>query len=314
MAVAVVRTAQTADASLSTNAVGGDCLDITVTWRANTGQTISGVTFNSVSCTQIGSTVTASGGSNARFRLVAPDQTTANVVPTFSAAPGNYQITCNVLSGVDQTTPVGDTDSAIGTAVATSTPTVTAAVGDLVIDSLMIRGGPTGITENGGQTALSAQEAASSVYHRTSSEAGAASVDMGWTWTTSSSFAHFIVVYQAAATGSVTKTPAQAVLTVNVLAPLTNAYTFVAIQDTLINESGQVVANAANIRLLVWYNGQAIGAPDYSANGQTSNASGSISWSIAPSGLANGQAIFYLAQDSISYSNYTCGRVVPTYG
>ncbi len=113
---------------------------------------------------------------------------------------------------------------------------------------------------------------------------------------------------------SVTKTPAQAVLTVNVLAPLTNAYTFVAIQDTLISESGQAVANAANIRLLVWYSGQAIGAPDYSVNGQTSNASGSISWSVTPGSLANGQAIFYLAQDSISYSNYTCGRVVPTYG
>lgn len=114
--------------------------------------------------------------------------------------------------------------------------------------------------------------------------------------------------------GSVTKTPAQAVLTINVLAPTTNAFTYVAIQDTLISESGQAVANAANIRLMVWYNGQAIGAPDYSANGQTSNASGSISWSVTPGTLANGQAIFYVAQDSISYSNYTCGRVVPTYG
>lgn len=124
----------------------------------------------------------------------------------------------------------------------------------------------------------------------------------------------FAVILNPDTGGSVTKTPAQAVLTFNVLAPLTNAYTFVAIQDTLINESGQAVANAANIRLMVWYNGQAIGAPDYSVNGQTSNASGSISWSITPGSLANGQAIFFVAQDSISYSNYTCGRVVPTYG
>jgi hypothetical protein len=124
----------------------------------------------------------------------------------------------------------------------------------------------------------------------------------------------FAVILTPDAGGSVTKTPAQAVLTVNLLAPSTNAFTYVAIQDTLINESGQAVANAANIRLMVWYNGEAIGAPDYSANGQTSNASGSISWSVTPGTLANGQAIFYVAQDSISYSNYTCGRVVPTYG
>lgn len=124
----------------------------------------------------------------------------------------------------------------------------------------------------------------------------------------------FAVVFNPSAGSSVTKEPSQAVLTLNLLAPSTNAFTYVAIQDTLVNESGQAVANAANIRLLVWYNGQAIGAPDYSANGQTSNASGSISWSVTPGSLANGQAIFYVAQDSISYSNYTCGRVVPTYG
>lgn len=117
-----------------------------------------------------------------------------------------------------------------------------------------------------------------------------------------------------AGSSSVTKTPATAALAINPLAPTTNAFTYVAIRDTLINESGQPVASAANIRLMVWYGGQAIGAPDYSVNGLTTDPTGSISWSVATGTLTNGQAIFYVAQDSISYSNYTCGRVVPTYG
>lgn len=202
MAVTVVRTAQGADAALSTNATGGDCLDITITWRDNAGQTVSGVTFNGVSATRIGTDMTSGGAGISKFRLASPDQTTANVAVTFSSAPPSYQLTCNVLTGVDTSNPVGDTDQSNGAGSATSTPSVSAATDDLVIDALMTRGTSSGFTAGTDQTALSAQQAADSVYQRTSSKLGASSVTMSWTWSTSNTWVHKVVVYNHASSGS----------------------------------------------------------------------------------------------------------------
>lgn len=111
----------------------------------------------------------------------------------------------------------------------------------------------------------------------------------------------------------VTKTPAQAVLDLSGRAPSTSAFTNVRIRDVLINESGQPVASASSIRLMVWYNGECIGAPDVSVNGMTTDANGTASWSISTGSLVNGQSIFYVAQNSISFSTYTCARMIPSY-
>lgn len=110
-----------------------------------------------------------------------------------------------------------------------------------------------------------------------------------------------------------TVTPAPASLTLNGRTPATSAFQNVRIRDVLVNESGQAVANAANITLLVWYGGVARGAPDVSLNGQTTDANGSASWSIPTGSLAFNQHIFYVAQDSVSFSNYTCARMTPSY-
>lgn len=233
---------------------------------------------------------------------------------TLSSAYAGADASIVIVEVSGQAAASPDEDVAVGTTVAATSHTVgnvTLAAADGMLLSYMY--GSTGaytldadftsIVNASQHVAGYDQLAASGTYDCTNTSPGSESLLM-----------MLIAVKAETAGGSVTKTPAQAVLTVNVLAPTTNAFTYVAIQDTLINESGQAVANAANIRLMVWYNGEAIGAPDYSANGQTSNASGSISWSVTPGTLANGQAIFYVAQDSISYSNYTCGRVVPTYG
>lgn len=112
---------------------------------------------------------------------------------------------------------------------------------------------------------------------------------------------------------SVTKSPTTANLSLGGLSVITDAFRFVRIREVLINQFGQSVANATDIRLLVWYAGQATGPHDVSINGQTTDANGTASWSIPTGSLLNGQHIFYLAQNSVSFSTYTCARMVPSY-
>lgn len=118
---------------------------------------------------------------------------------------------------------------------------------------------------------------------------------------------------QRTAAGGTTITPASALVTVSGRAPTTSAFNNVRIREVLVNESGQVVGGAANITLLVWYSGRFGGAPDISLNGMTTDAAGTTSWSIATGTLAYNQPIAYVAQDSISFSNYTCARMIPSY-
>lgn len=127
--------------------------------------------------------------------------------------------------------------------------------------------------------------------------------------------ARFFPVFATVASSgsSATVTPAPAVITVSGRAPTTSAFNNVRIREVLVNESGQVVGGAANITLLVWYSGRFGGAPDISLNGMTTDAAGTTSWSIATGTLAYNQPIAYVAQDSISFSNYTCARMIPSY-
>lgn len=122
-----------------------------------------------------------------------------------------------------------------------------------------------------------------------------------------------IEIKAAAGGSSTTVTPAQATITVNGLAPTTSAFQNVRIREVLVNESGQPVGGAANITLLVWYSGRFSGSPDLSLTGMTTDAAGTTSWSIATGTLAYLQPIAYVAQDSISFSNYTCARMIPSY-
>lgn len=115
----------------------------------------------------------------------------------------------------------------------------------------------------------------------------------------------------AGASTTLTPTPAQ--ITVSGKVPATSAFQNVRIRDVLVSGSGQPVANATDIHLAVWYSGICSGAPDVSLNGLTTDANGSTSWSIPTGLLSYQQPIFYVAQNSLSYSNYTCGRMIPSY-
>lgn len=116
-----------------------------------------------------------------------------------------------------------------------------------------------------------------------------------------------------AAGSSATVTPAQAALTLNGRTPTTSAFNAVRIREVLVNASGQAVGNASDITVCVWYGSRLGGAPDVSLNGMTTDANGTTSWSIATGTLGFNDPIFYVAQNSVSLSHYTCGRLVPSY-
>jgi hypothetical protein len=119
--------------------------------------------------------------------------------------------------------------------------------------------------------------------------------------------------YTESAGSSVTKTPATGNLSLGGLLATHNAFNHVRIRDVLVNESGQPIASATNITLKVWYSGYIAGPADFSRNAQTTDANGTASWSITRGSLVSGQTIFYVAQDSLSFSNYTCARMIPSY-
>lgn len=119
---------------------------------------------------------------------------------------------------------------------------------------------------------------------------------------------------QGRASGNVTAlTPATAALSLAGKLPGTSAFTNVRIREVLVNGSGQLVSSATDIGLRVWYSGICAGPPDVSLNGMTTDANGTTSWSIATGTLSFNQPIFYVAQNSVSYSHYACGRLVPSY-
>jgi hypothetical protein len=110
-----------------------------------------------------------------------------------------------------------------------------------------------------------------------------------------------------------TVTPAPAALSLQGRAPTTSAFQNVRIREVLTNGSGQVVSNATDITLLVWYAARCGGAPDISLNGMTTDSNGTISWSIPTGGLGYQSPIFYVAQNAVSLSHYTAARLIPNY-
>jgi hypothetical protein len=168
-----------------------------VNWNASSSQTISSITCQGNAMTQVGSNVDpGTGRLLAKYRYMAPG-TTGNVVVTFSASVPYGQAAATTLSGVDQTTPVGDVDST--TAISggpTSTPAVTCSVGDLAIDQLLIQGNGTSIAVAGDQTLRASEDGDGLTLSRWSTEDGAATNTMGYTWTGGAAFGHIVSCIQ----------------------------------------------------------------------------------------------------------------------
>jgi hypothetical protein len=196
--------AQVETGSLDTTAVSDAVVVACMSYRQNAAQTVTGMTHAGNAMTQIGSTIADGGGAIACFYRVG----SANgvVQGTVSATPTNLQIGAIVLSGANQATPIGTpvTGQASGVdAAATNTGAATSAVGGLVVDGLFIRGNPASIAVvDAGQTEREAEAAAGSVAFRMSTEDGAASVTMGWTWTNNNRWGHMVIPVSAAAASS----------------------------------------------------------------------------------------------------------------
>ena len=136
---------------------------------------VSGVTYNSVALSLVGSQGSASFKMWI-YGLVAPDTGTHDVVVTFSTAPNNGGVVgVETFTGVNQSTPLGTFGSASGNGT-TATVDVSSATGELVFDTL---GSRWTVTAGAGQTQR--WNASSSFTTGSgSTEPGATTVTMSW--------------------------------------------------------------------------------------------------------------------------------------
>jgi len=148
-------------------------------------ETVSGITYNGVALTQVGSSTNATDARVEIWRLIAPPTGTYDVVITFSAELSSVaRAGVMTFTGVNQTTPLGTFASATGSA-SPATVNVTSAANELVFDTVGSESlsAPFSLTVGAGQT----QRWNSVImgYDRFlaagSTEPGAATVTMSWT-------------------------------------------------------------------------------------------------------------------------------------
>jgi hypothetical protein len=156
-----------------------------VSYRNDVAQTITGVTYNGVAMTSVGTI--ANGGTVAVdiWKLSAPASGAHNVVVTFSANVGRAVTGAVSFTGAHQTTAslTGTFASATGTSTAPSVA-VTSAAGEIVLDTVGINSSTVDATVGAGQTSLWNDVTANGGADKEgagSTEAGAASVTMSWT-------------------------------------------------------------------------------------------------------------------------------------
>lgn len=179
----------------ASSSTAGNIAVTTVTWSHTVGAGVDrilvvGVSLHSLttsvsSVTYAGSSLTLIGSFSrvSMWRLLAPPVGTANIVATLSPA-SRLVVGATSYFGVDQTTPTGAFVSGSGPDTVPPSITVTSAVGELVVDTLVVPG-PAGLPVVGaGQTQRWNDTTGSTSGHvggAGSSEPGAASVTMSWT-------------------------------------------------------------------------------------------------------------------------------------
>ena len=181
---------------------GGNAVIACFTWRKSASQVMTGVTYGGAAMTQISSEVSIGGGALACWRYWSPSGT-ADVVGTWNAAPGSVQGTALVFSGVDVAgTPLGtvDTDICASIPCTAITSSVSLGSGGMGVDVIFVRGSASraSIATTGGNTQRSTRDAASSLYHRTSTEAVGGDGTMSWSWTTGDNAGQMAIPVNAA--------------------------------------------------------------------------------------------------------------------
>lgn len=196
-----VQSGGNSDITLSHTCTGSDRLLMVGISTEYGGVTPSGVTYNGVAMTQVGSAVINTDSfANAQlhvYRLIAPASGANNIVASFSGPPGDRGVVGVSFTGVDQTTPLGTAQT--GTQNNTSSPSkdcTSGATGDLIVDFQAAHSDLGSATAGSGQTSRAQALGGRDVI--CSTEAGAASVTMSWSVGSSRWFAQMVIPIKAA--------------------------------------------------------------------------------------------------------------------
>ena len=161
-------------------------------------RTISSITYGGIALTR---SVSSAVNNRAEiWRLVAPPVGTANIVTTWSANTDTAAWSAS-FTNVDQTTPIGATNTATATSTSPSV-TLAATTGDLVVDTLSDSGDAGTMTVGAGQTQICnglTGTSSSDTRGSSSYESGASSVTMSWTTAASKKWEIAALVLKAAA-------------------------------------------------------------------------------------------------------------------
>lgn len=188
-----------------TTASGTDTILLNGVGYNNGSENTNNSTFNGDSLTKQVGTSNAAFASASIWYRVAPDVGTATLAVDFTSANRGTQTGVD-LSGVDQSNPFRDSDSANGTTATTSSLTLTTESGDFLLSCIYVRRSgadpgdlvPDDGTEIEESTALAGVERGSCLRKT----ASGTSTSVGWSWTASTAFAHVAVAVKPSATAA----------------------------------------------------------------------------------------------------------------
>jgi hypothetical protein len=156
---------------------------VSIAKQSGGAPSVSSITYNGVNLSFVGSQANSDSlGRVEIWRLVAPATGANNVVVTLGAAPDAQTVGVMTFTGVHQSTPLGTFASATGDSTSASV-TVTSAAGELVFDTLVVESSSDkALAPGAGQTERWDLFQTVKNNGGGSTEAGAASVTMSWSW------------------------------------------------------------------------------------------------------------------------------------
>jgi hypothetical protein len=176
-----------------------------IAWRHNTSTSVSAVTYNSVSFTEVPGSATNNSNFYVRFYYLVAPATGANTFQVTFGGATAFDIGCSILTftGVDQSVPLGTAANAANFGT-TPSVAVSAATDDLVVDAVCREHVGT-FTVGAGQTQrVNTICPGGFIKVASSTEPGSTSVTMSWSDTNSGNWAMAAVPLKpkAAAGGS----------------------------------------------------------------------------------------------------------------
>lgn len=150
------------------------------------GNTVTGVTYNSVAMSSLGSITQPDAGVTIHsYGLPAPATGANTVDVTFSGAPTYVNCTASSYTNVHQTVSTGTVTTLDNGNASSISLDASSATNELVVDAVFWLGTSTTATAGAGQTEIDQEVIGSSYKLGTSYEAGAATTTMSWTFSAS---------------------------------------------------------------------------------------------------------------------------------